>query len=45
VKLNTVYMPVLFSIKKNICTKQTDPLFHVDKGIKRMGEKEIKRHL
>ena len=23
---------MLFSIKKNICTKQSDPLFHVDKS-------------
>lgn len=34
VKLNTtVYANVVFN-KKNICTKQADPLFHVDKSIK-----------
>jgi len=35
--------------KNNICTKQADPLFHVNKSIKIrkiiMGQKEIKRHL
>jgi len=39
----TQYMSMLFSIK-NICTKQADPLFHVDK-IKIMGQKGIKRYL
>jgi len=33
VKLNTVYANVVFN-KKNICTKQADPVFHVDKIIK-----------
>ena len=31
---------MLFTIKKNICTKQADPLFHVDKCIK-MREKNV----
>jgi len=50
VNLNTVYANVFFNNnKKNICTKQADPLFHV-KSIKIrrkkiMGQKEIKRHL
>ena len=48
VKLNTtVYGNVVFN-KKNICTKQADPLFHVDKSIKMRknnGTKEIKGHL
>jgi len=37
-------MAILFSIK-NICTKQANPLFNVDKSIKIRGQKEIKRHL
>jgi len=40
VKLNTVYGNVVFN--KNICTKQADPLSHVDKSIKL---RKNKRHL
>ena len=39
----TVYMPILFSIK-NICTKQADPLFHVDKSIKMRKNNGTKRN-
>ena len=36
VKLNTTVnvAMLLFQLKKNICTKQADPLSHVDKSIK-----------
>ena len=45
VKLNTaVYGNVVFNVK-NLCTKQDDPLFHVDKSIKMRTKKEIKGHL
>ena len=35
---------MLFSIKKNICTKQSDPLFHVDKSIKMRKDYGTKRN-
>ena len=42
VKLNTtIYGNVVFN-KKNICTKEADPLFHVDKRIKMKKKKEDK---
>jgi len=36
-------MPMLHSIK-NICTKQADPLFHVDKSIKMRKNNGTKRN-
>ena len=45
VKLNTtVYANVVFNKKKNICTKQADPLFHVDKSIKTKKYNGTKRN-